>query len=227
MALMNVNPTRMELTKLKAGLQTSRSGHKLLKDKQDEMIRQFMLIIRENQALRNEIEEELARIMKKFSSAQLTMSYAGLMEALMVPSKSVSVTTGTKNIMSIKTPTVQVADSNSDIDLTYGFAFTPSDLDGAILSLSRLLPKLLRLAELEKTCDMLAGDIEKTRRRVNAIEYVMIPDYEETIHFVNQKLDEADRSATIRLMKAKSMILEKEMKDRAEKAAKLAAAEAK
>ncbi|MDD4065622.1 MAG: V-type ATP synthase subunit D [Bacilli bacterium] len=224
MALMNVNPTRMELSKLKAGLATSQRGHKLLKDKQDEMIRQFMLIIRENQSLRKEIEDELAAIMKKFSTAQLTMSYAGLMEALMVPSKSVEVTVATKNIMSIKTPTVQVANSEGDIDLTYGFAFTPSDLDGAILSLSRLLPKLLKLAELEKTCDMLAGDIEKTRRRVNAIEYIMIPDYEETIHFVNQKLDESDRSATIRLMKAKSLILAKEETERARRAKELAAA---
>lgn len=221
---MNVNPTRMELTKLKGALATSKRGHKLLKDKQDEMIRQFMLIIRENQALRLEIEEELARIMKKFSAAQLTMSYAGLMEALMVPSKKVNVEVGIKNIMSIKTPTVQVADSGGDIDLTYGFAFTPSDLDGAILSLSNLLPKLLRLAELEKTCDMLAGDIEKTRRRVNAIEYVMIPNYEDTIHFINGKLDEADRSATIRLMKAKNMILAKEEAERAKKAAQSAAA---
>lgn len=216
MALMNVNPTRMELSKLKIGLATSQRGHKLLKDKQDEMIRQFMLIIRENQALRKEVEGELAQIMKKFNTAQLTMSYAGLMEALMVPSNKVSVSVATRNIMSIKTPTIAVAeDSRGEIDLTYGFAFTPSDLDGAIISLSQLLPKLLKLAEMEKTCDMLAEDIEKTRRRVNAIEYIMIPDYEETIHFVNQKLDESDRSATIRLMKAKSLILEKEERERA------------
>ncbi len=226
MALMNVNPTRMELGKLKNGLATATRGHKLLKDKQDEMVRQFMLVIRANQALRLEIETELARIMKKFSTAQLTMSYAGLMEALMVPSKSAKVTTSIKNIMSIKTPTVEFASSEGDIDLTYGFVFTPSELDGAILSLSQLLPKLLKLAEIEKTCDMLATEIEKTRRRVNAIEYVMIPDYEDTIHFVTQKLDDSERSSIIRLMKAKSIILAKEEAAKLKNATELATAQA-
>ena len=217
MALMNVNPTRMELGKLKTGLATASRGHKLLKDKQDEMVRQFMLIIRHNQDLRREIEAELASIMKKFSTAQLTMSYAGLMEALMVPSKSAKVTTSVKNIMSIKCPTVEFANDGGEIDLTYGFVFTPSELDGAILSLSALLPKLLELAQVEKTCDMLANEIEKTRRRVNAIEYVMIPNYQETIHFVTMKLDDAERSNTIRLMKSKDIIL---AKDEASKKAK-------
>lgn len=214
MALMNVNPTRMELTKLKNGLATASRGHKLLKDKQDEMIRQFMLIIRHNQALRKEIESELARIMKKFSAAQLTMSYAGLMEALMVPSKRAELSVKTKTIMSIKVPTVEFAADDGEIDLTYGFVFTPSELDGAILSLSKLLPKMIELAQVEKTCDMLANEIEKTRRRVNAIEYIMIPDYIDTIHYVTMKLDDNERSNIIRLMKSKQIILEKDQRSK-------------
>lgn len=210
MALMNVNPTRMELSKLKKGLQASTRGHKLLKDKQDEMVRQFMLIIRRNQALRREVEEELAKIMKQFATAQLTMSYDGLMEALMVPSKSATVDVSTKTIMSVKVPTVEFAIEEGMLDLTYGFAFTPSELDGAILALSQLLPKFIELAQIEKTCDMLANEIEKTRRRVNAIEYVMIPNYQDTIHFVQMKLDDNERSNTIRLMKSKDLILAKE-----------------
>ncbi len=219
MALMNVNPTRMELGKLKKGLASATRGHKLLKDKQDEMIRQFMLIIRQNQSLRHDIESELAHIMKKFATAQLTMSYAGLMEALMVPSKSATVEVNTKTIMSIKVPAVEFAADDGNLDLTYGFAFTPSELDGAILSLSRLLPKLIELAQIEKTCDMLANEIEKTRRRVNAIEYVMIPDYIDTIHFVSMKLDDNERSNIIRLMKSKDLILAKELEASKKRAA--------
>ena len=224
MALMNVNPTRMVLRNLKTGLASTKRGHKLLKDKQDEMIRQFMLIIRHNLELRKEIESELSNIMKKFASAQLTMSYAGLMEALMVPSKSATLKVGVKSVMSIKTPAVEFAEDDGTIDLTYGFAFTPSELDGAILSLSRLLPKLIELAQVEKTCDMLADEIEKTRRRVNAIEYVMIPDYEDTIHFVTMKLDDSERSDRIRLMKAKDMILAKEQQAKAAELQKAQAA---
>lgn len=200
----------MQLTRLKGALATAKRGHKLLKDKQDEMVRRFMLIIRHNQELRESIEKELASIMRKFNAASLTMSYAGLMEALMVPTKSAKVNTSVKNIMSVRCPTVEFADDGNPIDLTYGFVFTPSDLDSAILSLSNLLPKLIELAEIEKTCDMLASEIEKTRRRVNAIEYVMIPNYEETIHFITMKLDDAERSNTIRLMKSKDIILAKD-----------------
>ncbi|MDD4123888.1 MAG: V-type ATP synthase subunit D, partial [Bacilli bacterium] len=144
----------------------------------------------------------------------LTMSYAGLMEALMVPSKSAELSVKTKTIMSIKVPTVEFAADDGEIDLTYGFVFTPSELDGAILSLSKLLPKMIELAQVEKTCDMLANEIEKTRRRVNAIEYIMIPDYIDTIHYVTMKLDDNERSNIIRLMKSKQIILEKDQRSK-------------
>lgn len=209
MALTHINPTRMELTRLKRQLATAKRGHKLLKDKQDEMVRQFMLIIKKNKSLREEVEEELSKIIKSFSSAQLKISREGIYEALMVPSKAAKIEVGVNNIMNIKTPTVSFVDTG-EIDLTYGFAFTPSELDGSILALSKLLPKFIELAGLDKACDMLAGEIEKTRRRVNAIEYIMIPDMEENIKYIVQKLDDNERSNIIRLMKSKEIILQKE-----------------
>jgi V/A-type H+-transporting ATPase subunit D len=198
----------MELTRLKRQLGTAKRGHKLLKDKQDEMVRQFMLIIKRNRALRIEIEKELSEILKHFANAKLQMSREGIMEALMVPSKDAHIAVGSKTVMNIKIPTVSFKD-DGDIDLTYGFAFTPSELDGAVLALSGLLPKMIELAQIEKSCDMLANEIEKTRRRVNAIEYVMIPDMEDTVRYITQKLEDAERSNIIRLMKSKEIILDK------------------
>lgn len=208
MAIKYVNPTRMELSNFKKRLKMAQRGHKLLKDKQDEMVRQFIAIIRHNQALRNEVESELTRIMREFASARLHMSEAGIMEALMVPSKDAKISVGSKTIMNIKLPTVEFIDQGV-IDLTYGFAFTPSQLDSSVIALSTLLPKLIQLAELDKSCDMLAKEIEKTRRRVNAIEFVMIPEMEEQIRYIKNKLDENERSNIIRLMKSKEIVLEK------------------
>lgn len=208
MAIKYVNPTRMELSNFKKRLKMAQRGHKLLKDKQDEMIRQFIAIIRHNQALRNEVEGELTRIMHEFASARLHMSEAGIMEALMVPSKDAKINIGSKTVMNIKLPTVEFIDQGV-IDLTYGFAFTPSQLDSSVIALSTLLPKLIELAELDKSCDMLAKEIEKTRRRVNAIEFVMIPEMEQQIRYIKNKLDENERSNIIRLMKSKEIVLEK------------------
>ena len=209
MARINVNPTRMELTKLKKQLATSVRGHKLLKDKQDEMVRQYMLLIKQNRALRLEVEEELNKVMKTFAVANLNAGSLGVNEALMIPSKSLELSLSEKIIMNIHVPVINTYDDQRKIDLTYDFAQTPSNLDSSVLELSNLLPKLVKLAEIEKTCDMLAVEIEKTRRRVNAIEYVMIPSYEETIHFITMKLDDNERSNTIRLMKSKELIINK------------------
>jgi V/A-type H+-transporting ATPase subunit D len=200
-----VNPTRMELYRLKKRLATARRGHKLLKDKQDEMIRQFMLIIKKNRALRIEVEATLAKVMAHFNSAKLKMSYEGIMEALMVPSREATLSVGSKTIMNIKTPQIEYKDEGT-VDLTYGFAFTPSELDTAVVGLSKLLPKMIELASLEKACDMLATEIEKTRRRVNAIEYIMIPDMVQSIHYITMKLEDNERG---NMMKSKEIILAK------------------
>lgn len=204
----HINATRMELSRLKKQLSIAKRGHKLLKDKQDEMVRQFMLIIKRNRSLRIEVESELMLINKGFMNARLKMSYEGIMEALMIPTKDANVEVNSRSIMNVMVPTVKFVDEES-IDLTYGFAFTPSDLDESILRLSRLLPKMIELAELEKTTDTLANEIEKTRRRVNAIEFVMIPEMKENIKFIAQKLEDNERSNIIRLMKSKEIILSK------------------
>ncbi|HHU56194.1 MAG TPA: V-type ATP synthase subunit D [Acholeplasmataceae bacterium] len=205
---LRVNPTRMELSRLKKRLSTATRGHKLLKDKQDEMVRQFMILIRHNKSLREEIEAKLIDIMKQFANVRLKMSYEGIIESLMVPSKDAEITVGSKSIMNIKLPTVSYQD-NESIDITYGFAFTPSELDDTVLNLSKLLPKLIELAHVEKSTNMLAQEIEKTRRRVNAIEYVMIPEISESIRYITNKLDENERSNIIRLMKSKEIVLKK------------------
>ena len=205
----NVNPTRMELTRLKRELATASRGHKLLKDKQDEMVRHFMLLIKENRKLRIEVEEKLKEVSETFSSARLKMSYAGLMEALMVPSQNIEIKTKSRNIMNIDVPSLEVVTSEST-DITYGFAFTPCELDDSVLKLSTLVDKMVRLAEIERSCDMLAVEIEKTRRRVNAIEFVLIPNLEENIKFITMKLEDNERSNIIRLMKSKEIILKKQ-----------------
>lgn len=210
MARLNVNPTRMELTNLKKQLSTSIRGHKLLKDKQDEMIRQYMQLIKENKELRHHVEEELSLILSKFKVASFKSSPESMTEALMVPSKSISLSISSKVIMNIPVPKINIADESKKIDLTYGLAFTPVELDDTVIRLSSLLTDLVKLAEIEKTCDMLSSEIEKTRRRVNAIEFVMIPSYEETIHFITMKLDDNERSNTIRLMKSKEIIMKKQ-----------------
>jgi V/A-type H+-transporting ATPase subunit D len=208
MALTRVNPTRMELFRLKKQLAIARRGHKLLKDKQDEMVRQFMLIIRETRALRIEVEKQLAAIIARYDKARLKARRETILEALMVPAKALHIQAGSKTVMNIKLPTVSFADEGK-IDLTYGFAFTPGDLDRAVLALSELLPRLVKLAELEKQSDMLAQEIEKTRPRGNPIEFVMIPEMTESIKYITMKLDDYERSNIIRLMKSKEIIMAK------------------
>jgi len=206
-----INATRMELYRLKKRLTTAKRGHKLLKDKQDEMIRRFMAIIKRNRILRIEVEDKLAQIMRHFNNAQLKMSYGGVMEALMVPTRDASIHVSSKSIMNIQTPDITYKDDGK-IDLTYSFAFTPSELDTSVVGLSNILPQLIELASVEKTCDMLATEIEKTRRRVNAIEYIMIPEMVTSIHYITMKLEDNERGNIIRLMKSKEIILAKSTK---------------
>lgn len=214
MALMNVNPTRMELTRLKRRLKTATRGHKLLKDKRDEMMRRFVLLVRENAKLREQVEKELSLALGEFSLCRGVMEPAMLEEALMYPARSVDLTIGKDNIMSVEVPTIQVVEGTlQETVLSYGLAQTSSQLDGAIAGLAAVLPQMIKLAEIEKTCNLLADEIEKTRRRVNALEYVMIPDLEDTIRYITMKLDENERSNLTRLMKVKDMIAERNAGD--------------
>lgn len=206
MAKLNVNPTRMELRRLKTRLKTAVRGHKLLKDKSDETIRRFMEYIKENKRLREEVEGELGDALKLFMLAGAVTASQVIEEAVAMPAKSVKLTLGENNIMSVVVPTITVTPEENKNLYPYSFSGVSAELDGSIANLSNLLEKLVKLAEVEKTCNMLADEIEKNRRRVNALEYVMIPQLEETIKYITMKLDENERSATVRLMKVKSMI---------------------
>ncbi len=214
MAKLNVNPTRMELRRLKNRLKTAVRGHKLLKDKSDEMVRRFMLYIRENKRLREEVEGELQASLSSFMLARATSSDAVIEEAVAMPATSVKLGVSSKNIMSVDVPVFDIKEGDVSELYPYSFAGVTSELDTSIASLSKLLPKLLKLAEVEKTCNMLADEIEKNRRRVNALEYVMIPQLEETIKYITMKLDENERGATTRLMKVKSMLEERKDGDK-------------
>ncbi len=203
---MRVNPTRMELSRLKKRLGTATRGHKLLKDKQDEMARRFMIYIRRNRELRREVEASLSAAMARAAMAGALMGQEALYEALLVPVDAPKVTMGTQNIMSVEVPSLSFEQSAQSATLPYSFAFSSGELDGAVLDFAALFPKLLELAEVEKTCNMLADEIEKTRRRVNALEHVMIPEMQETIHFITMKLEDNERGNTTRLMKVKDMM---------------------
>ena len=206
MAVARVNPTRMELTRLKGRLKTATRGHKLLKDKSDEMIRQFMMLIKRNLALREETERELRSVLASFMLAKAVSSPTDIEEAVAVPGKRVKIKSGSKNVMSVEVPAFLVDSSERGEEYPYGFASVTGELDDCIGRMGDLMPRLIELAEVEKTCNMLADEIEKNRRRVNALEFVMIPEFRETIKYITMKLDEAERANTIRLMKVKSMI---------------------
>ena len=210
MAILNVNPTRMELTNLKRKLVTARRGHKLLKDKRDELMRRFLDLVRENKKLRIEVEEGIKQANAAMSVARCVMSDKALDVALMLPTQEMSLEVGDKNVMSVMIPVFDVRFKTADENdiYSYGFAETSGDLDTAVKALSDIMPKMIRLAEIEKSCRLMADEIEKTRRRVNALEHVMIPQYEETIKYISMKLDENERSTTTRLMKVKDMMLE-------------------
>jgi V/A-type H+-transporting ATPase subunit D len=207
MAALRVNPTRMELTRIKRRLVTAKRGHKLLKDKRDALVRRFIALVRENAALRRRVEESLPQALRRFALASAVMEGTALEGALLYPARKAEVFIGTKNILSVRVPTVSLNEEGlGDTVRPYGYAETSVELDEAISTMADLLPDLLKLAEVEKSCNLLADEIEKTRRRVNALEYVMIPQFEETIRVISMKLDENERSSVVRLMKVKEMI---------------------
>ena len=210
MASAQVNPTRMELSRQKKKLVTATRGHKLLKDKRDELMRQFLELVRQNKALREKVEAGIAEANRNFVLAKAGVSDATLNAALLAPKQEVYLEAGTRNVMSVNIPVFEAKTRTPDEGdiYPYGYAFTSSDLDGAVKSLSDLLPDLLKLAEIEKSCQLMAIEIEKTRRRVNALEHVMIPDAQQKIKYITMKLDENERSTQIRLMKIKDMMLE-------------------
>ena len=216
MERLNVNPTRMMLTTLKKRLATATRGHKLLKDKRDELMKGFLELARENKELRANVEEQLAQVYQSFSVASAVMSKEYMEEALMFPKQGVELQVGRKNVMSVDVPVFDfrtTAEDPGDI-FPYGFANTSGELDSAIKELSEIFPVMLKLAAKEKEAAMLAAELERTRRRVNALEYVKIPQLQMTIRYIRMKLDENERGNQTRLMKVKDMILAEALEER-------------
>ena len=210
MANITVTPTRMELTRLKGRLRTASRGHKLLKDKRDELMKQFLEIVRRNRELRKRVERGLEQANGAFTIASAVMSPEMLEQALLYPKQSVELEVGSRNMMSVNVPTYTFHTRNEDpADIfPYGFAQTSGELDAALEALSHVFRDMLELARAEKSMQLMAAEIERTRRRVNALEYVMIPEMEEIIRYITMKLEENERSNTTRLLKVKDQILQ-------------------
>lgn len=204
MARLNVNPTRMELKKLKARLSTAVRGHKLLKDKSDEMVRRFTVILREAKSLREEVEKELSEVLRTFSIARSVTPSFEAETAFAMPSVAVTAECKTESVMGVDVPKVTLSSEKRADGLPYAYSEITGEADYSVQKASDLLPKMVALAQTEKTVRMLAEEIERNKRRVNALEYVMIPQLEETIKYIKDKLDENERAAVVRLMKVKS-----------------------
>ena len=216
MERLNVNPTRMMLTTLKKRLATAVRGHKLMKDKRDELMKGFLELARENKELRQKVEEQLAHVYDSFSLASAAMSQEMMEEALMFPKQGVELSVSGKNVMSVDVPVFDfktTADDGADI-WPYGFASTSGELDSAISEMAAVFPIMLELAAKEKEAAMLAAELEKTRRRVNALEYVKIPQLQMTIRYIVMKLDENERGNQTRLMKVKDMMMAEALEER-------------
>ncbi|HJA90647.1 MAG TPA: V-type ATP synthase subunit D [Candidatus Jeotgalibaca merdavium] len=203
MAVMNINPTRMELSRLKKRLHTATRGHKLLKDKQDELVRQFIILVKDNQRLRKKMEQTLQEGMKKYVLASSTIPDYILEESFAIPMQKVGLDVNFKTIMNMDVPVLneQYDDDYGEEDFSYGFVNTTSELDQSLTDLDDILPLMLQLAEIEKTCQMMADEIERTRRRVNSLEHMTIPNLTDTIAYIERTLDESERSNLTRLMK--------------------------
>ncbi len=199
-----VNPNRMELLRLRDRLSIARRGHKLLKDKFDELMKSFLGLISQNRRLRQEIEEELAASYASLAVARAEAGSLVLEEALSVPVRKAKVEVTEQTVMNIDVPKIELVDAGEVGG--YGLATVPAVLDEGLLRLSKLLPRLIEMAEREKSIELLAAEIERTRRRVNALEYVLIPNLEEATRFVTMKLDENERASRVRLMKIKEMV---------------------
>ena len=203
MVRLNVKPTRMELNNLKERLKTAERGHKLLKDKRDELMRRFISLIRENNQLRKEVESYLIDNLKSFAVAKSLENSQMVEELFSIPSKEIELFVEKENIMSVTVPRMHMNITSQNENIEYSYLSSNSEMDDVFATMNSLIEKLLRLAEVEKTCQLMADEIEKTRRRVNGLEYSIIPNLSETIHYIELKLEEAERANLVRIMKVK------------------------
>jgi V/A-type H+-transporting ATPase subunit D len=202
--LLEVNATRMELLRLKKRLALAKRGHKLLKDKEDELMRHFLDLVNKNRNLREKLETQLIVAFKNFLMARAVMDRESMEEAIMFPKQKIDLSVSTTSIMNLRVPRFELK-SEGTVH-SYGFVNTSAELDSALQIYSDLLPEMVKLAETESAVQLLADEIEKTRRRVNALEYVLIPNLEETIKYITMRLNEMERSNITRLMKIKEMV---------------------
>lgn len=203
MVRLNVKPTRMEFNNLKERLTTAERGHKLLKDKRDELMRRFISLIRENNQLRKEVESYLIDNLKSFAVAKSLKNSQMVEELFSIPSKEIELFVEKENIMSVTVPRMHMNITSQNENSEYSYLSSNSEMDDIFATMNSLIYKLLRLAEVEKTCQLMADEIEKTRRRVNGLEYSIIPNLSETIHYIELKLEEAERANLVRIMKVK------------------------
>jgi len=201
---LEVNPNRMELLRLKKRLVMGRRGHKLLKDKQDELMRQFMKMIQDIKDLRATVEKSMEEAFRRFLFVSASLSRAALEEAVGFPSKRIELKVSDKSILNIRVPEFEPT-MEGEIQC-YGFATTPGDLDISFQALNQVLNEMIVLAQKEKWMQLLAEELVSTRRRVNSLEYVLIPNLEETINYITMKLSEMERSNFSRLMKVKDIV---------------------
>ena len=206
----------MEMKRIQTRYQTARKGHKLLKDKRDELMKQFLDVVREDKMLRERVEKALTDAYRSFTVAGAVSSPKMLEEALICPKKEGQLAVDYKNMMSVTVPVfrMKVQSEGGSDSYNYGLAFTSGELDDSLRELSNIMEDLLRMAELEKTAQLLAEEIERTRRRVNALEYILMPQYLATIKSIKMKLDENERGNTTRLMKVKDMMLKAQLQQK-------------
>ncbi len=210
----HINPTRMELKKLQARYNTARRGHKLLKDKRDELMRQFLEVVREDKTLRARVEEALARAYGEFSVAGAVTNPHMMEEALILPKKEIGISVEHRNRMGVTVPQFSLHVTGSGDSYNYGLAFTPGGLDASVHAFGEIAEDLIRMAQLEKEAFLLSEEIERTRRRVNALEHIMMPQYLAAIKTIKMKLDENERGNITRLMKVKDMMIKASLEEK-------------
>ncbi len=204
---LRANPNRMQLLRLKRRLQLAKRGHKLLKDKQEELMRRFLGVVHKARDLRHEVEGDLAHAYRAFVSARFEMSGSAMEAALAFSQRTVKLQPSREQIMNLRVPSFAV-EFPKDAEFGYGFADTTAELDEALELYAAVIPRLMRLAEMEKSVQLIAAELEKTRRRVNALEHILVPNLEETIRFIGDRLAEMERETSTRLMKIKDMVRE-------------------
>lgn len=210
MARMNVNPTRMQLKTLKNRLAVATKGHKLLKDKCDEMIRRYSVMVKQNYTLRKSVENQVKELLSSFCLAKGYISNLETLSMFLMNTNSIfDFSFDEKSIMNVSSPLIDVSKKESKFDLPYSYIGTSEEFDVLGQKCSNIVPDLILLATIEKTCQILSVEIEHTKRRVNALEFVMIPQLTETIKYISMKIEENDRASRIRLIKVKSMLQNK------------------